>query len=166
MRLSFFVSLFLCSTVALLMAADTNHIENTSAAPVVLTGPNSCVEDQTYERITSPADWKKTWVNHLGVNEETVLRPAMDIDFSRYEVIALFGGASSTIRGYHVDSVTRRNDCVLIRFEGIFFMTHGIPVRTTPFAFIVLPKSDTPIALETGKLPEWKEVARFAATKA
>src|SRR5437762_11003552 len=115
MRPNLFVSLVLCSTAALVIAADANKSGHAAAPPVVLTGPDSHVKEPTYERIASPAHWKKTWLNHLGMKEDTILRPAMEVDFSRYEVVAIFGGESSHICGFRVDSVTERDDSVLIR---------------------------------------------------
>ena len=161
MRPNLVVSFVVCSTVALFIAADVKKAENSAAPAVVLTGQDSHVEEPTYERIASRAEWKKMWRNHLGMKEDTVVCPAMEVDFSRYEVVAIFGGESSYISGFRVDSVTERDDLVLIRFEGIFFMTHGRLIHGTPYAFIVLPKSEKPITLETGKPPQSSEVARL-----
>ena len=165
MRPNRFVSFVLCSLAAMFIAAVANKSGNVAAPPVVLTGPDSHVKEPMYERIESEVEWKKTWLNHLGMKDNTIVHPAMEVDFSHYEVVAIFGGESSYYCGFRVNSVTERDDSIMIRFEGIFFMTHGKPVRVMPFAFIVLPKSDKPITLETWKSPQSTEVARLTVKK-
>ena len=169
MRPKLFVSIIVCSAALLLIAADASKTGNVTAPLAVLTSHDSHVKERAYERIASPADWKKTWLNYLGMKEDTTYRPAMEVDFSRCEVVAVFESESWNTCGFRVDSVTEQDDSVLMRFEGIYYQTHGIAHSSTPFAFVVLPKSQKLITLEKkefndiGQLPQWREVARLSA---
>ncbi|HEV2293884.1 MAG TPA: hypothetical protein VGR35_08500 [Tepidisphaeraceae bacterium] len=174
MRPKLLVSIVVCSTALLMVAADARKPAVVMAPLTVLTGNDSHVKKPTYERITSAADWKKTWLNHLGMKEDTIYRPAMEVDFSRCEVIAVFEGESWNSCGFRIDSVTEQDDSIVVRFDDISYQTAGPDGggdRVTPFAFVVLPKSQKLITLEDnvqqyiGHPPEWKEVARRAHKK-
>lgn len=174
MRSTLFAGIVVCSTVLSLIAADTSNTADVTAPLVVLTGNDSHVKQRTYERIESPEDWKKAWLTHLGEERDTIYRPAMEVDFSRCEVIAIFKGESWNSCGFRIDSVTEQDDSMLVRFEGIYYQTGGPDGggdRVTPFAFVVLPKSEKPIVLEDNVQqykahpPEWNEVARLTAKK-
>ena len=169
-----FACIVVCSMPLLLVAADASKTGNVTAPLVVLTGNDSHVKERAYERIASPADWKKAWLNHLGMKEDTIYRPAMEVDFSRCEVIAIFEGDSWNSCGLRIDSVTERDDSIVVRFDDVSYQTDGPGGggdRVTPFAFVVLPKAQKPIALEDnvqqyiGRPPEWREVVRLAAGK-
>jgi hypothetical protein len=171
MRPNLFAALIVCSTALLLIAAGASKPRNDTAPLAVLTGNDSHVKARTYERIASPTDWKKTWLKHLGMKEDTIYRPAMEVDFDRCEVVALFEGESWNTCGFVVHSVTERDDSILLRVEGVYYQTEGDGDCVAPFAFVVVPKSSKPITLEQSdphfpnEPPRWKEVARFAAKK-
>jgi hypothetical protein len=171
MRPNLFATLIVCSTALLLIAAGASKTRNDSAPLAMLTSNDSRVKARTYERVASPTDWKKTWLKHLGMKEDTIYRPAMEVDFDRCEVVALFGGESWNTCGFVVDSLTERDDSILLRIEGVYYQTEGGADRVAPFAFVVLPKSSKPITLELSdphspnEPPRWREVARFAANK-
>lgn len=174
MRPKLIVSMVICATGLLLIAADARKAGSVTSPLAVLTGNDSHVKKRAYERIASPADWKKTWLTHLGKKEDTIYRPAMEVDFDRCEVVAVFAGESWNSCGFQIDSVTEQDDSIVVRFEDISYQTVGPDGggdRVTPFAFVVLPKSKKPITLEDniqqykGRPAEWKEVARLAATR-
>jgi hypothetical protein len=177
MRLKLLV-LLIASTAALMLlhrlaAADPAQRGAVGSPLAVLTGNDSHVQKHAFLRITSPADWKKTWLDHLGIKEDTIHRPAMEVDFTRCEVVTVFEGASVNSCGLRVDSVAETNDAIVVRFDDISYQTlsfgnedKGDPV--SPYAFVVLPKANSKsIVLEEnvqsiiGRPPEWKEVARL-----
>lgn len=172
MRTKLFVIVVVCAAALSLIAADARKPDNVAAPLTTFTGNNSHVKRQTYERIQSPDAWKKTWLGHLGMKEDTIYRPAMEVDFSRCEVIAIFEGDSWNSCGFRIDSVAENGNSIVVRFDDISYQTAGPDGggdRVTPFAFVVLPKSQKPIALEDnvqqyiGHPPAWKEVARLEA---
>jgi hypothetical protein len=137
---------------------------------VVLTGKDSHVRQLAYVRIDSSAKWKKVWLRHLGLSGDTIHRSAFDIDLRRCVVIAIFDGQSVNKCGFRVESVRDVGETIVVRFEAIGFQTGGPDggaKHVTPYAFIVLPKTEKEIVLEVNdqslkvESPVWKEVARL-----
>lgn len=174
MRLKLFATLVVCLTALLFIAAHAKT-RNSTAPLVVLTSNDSHVKAQTCERIVSPSDWKKTWLRHLGMKEEHPARgphgyrPAMEVDFDRCEVVAFFEGESVNTCGFVVDSVTERDDSILLRIEYICYQSEGGFDHVTPYMLVVVPRSSKPINVERSdprfpnEPPRWREVARLAA---
>ena len=166
---------------ALVLVASSLHSDASQRGVVsspltVLTGNDSHVRKEAFLRITSSADWKKIWLKHLGMNEDTIYRPAMEVDFTRCEVIAVFEGESVNSCGLRVDSVIENGETVVVRYDDISYQTgstgkkdHGD--RVTPYAFIVLPALKKEVRLEDnvqqyiGEPPQWEEVAKLAALR-
>jgi hypothetical protein len=174
MRPKLLVIVLVCTAALSLIAAGARKPDNVTAPLATFTGNNSQVKKQTYERVQSPDAWKKLWLSHLGMKEDTIYRPAMEVDFSRCEVIAIFEGDSWNSCGFRIDSVAEDGDSIVVRFDDISYQTAGPDgggERVTPFAFVVLPKSQKAIKLEDNVQPYiahppvWKEVARLSAKK-
>jgi hypothetical protein len=164
--------LFLAETLchsSLAPAAEKPNDAN--SALMVLTGNDSKIVKTAYQRVRSAAEWKRTWLGHLGLQSDTIYRPAMEVDFNRCMVIAVFGGKYVNSCGYRIESVTEDKNSIVIRFDDVSYQTAGADGsadRVTPYAFVVLPKSEKPVVLEKdeqsykGHPPEWKEVARLS----
>lgn len=132
-------------------AADADKSSVTDSAIAVLSGNDSHISKPTFRRVESAAEWKKTWLDHLGHKEDTIYRPAMEIDFNRCIVVAIFGGKTTNSCGYRVESVRENDNEILTRITGIRYQTagpNGGADSATPYCFIVLPKSEKPIVLE------------------
>jgi hypothetical protein len=152
------------------VAADADKSGVINSALAVLTGDNSHVSKPAFTRIDSSSLWKKTWLTHLGKEQDTIYRTAMEVDFGRCTVTAIFGGQSVNSCGYRIESVHENGNTIVVRFDDISFQTAGPDggaVQVRPYAFIVLPKTSKPIVLEENvqsykrEEPEWKEVARL-----
>lgn len=152
------------------MAADAEKPSLITSALMVLTGNDSHVLKPAYIRVQSAAEWKKTWLGHLGLTEDTIYRAAMEVDFNRCIVIAVFGDNSENSCGYRIDSVREDKNSIVVRLDDISYQTEGPDGgadRVAPYAFIVLPKSKKTVILEKneqiyiGEAAEWKEVARL-----
>jgi hypothetical protein len=161
--------LFLAETLCHASRAPAVEKSNTgTSALMVLTGNDSKIVKPAYQRVRSAAEWKRTWLSHLGFKSDTIYRPAMEVDFNRCMVIAVFGGKYVNSCGYRIESVIENKISILIRFDDISYGTAGGADRVTPYAFVVLPKTDKPVVLEKnmqrykGEPPEWKEVARLS----
>lgn len=151
-----------------------------AAKPImVVTGSDSRVDRTGFHRIESQAAFRKLWLEHLGKSEEDSYRtrtPAVEIDFDRFIVVALFRVEKANSRGMQVASVSEVGDRVTLRYENLYFQTAGgfggkppeIPVTPT-YAFAVLPKTAKPIIVEEAKRslkrepPKWVEMARLEA---
>jgi hypothetical protein len=153
-------------------AADANTPGRIESALTVLTGDDSHITKTAYRRVGSSSEWKKTWLSHLGLKNGTIYRTAMEVDFNRCMVIAMFSGTSVNSCGYHIGSVRENKDAIVVRFDHISFQTDGPgggADYVTPDAFIVLPKSQEPVVLEEivqiykNHAPEWKEIVRLSA---
>jgi|SRR5947207_2317567 len=158
-----------------LIAADPARRGAVSSPLTVLTGNDSHIKKEAFLRITSATDWKRTWLDHLGMKEDTIYRPAMEVDFTRCEVLVVFVGASVNTCGLRVDSITETDDAIVVRFDDVSYQTlfgkEDKGDQVSPYAFIVLPKANKVIVLEDnvqryiGHAPEWKEVARLEASR-
>lgn len=162
------VSLILWLEASAAPDADKSTVANSPL--VVFTSNDSHMSKADYRKIASAEEWTQTWLEHLGMQEDTIYRPSMEVDFSRCTVVAIFSGKSINGRGFRVESVTEDNDKIVVRFDDISYQTAGPDGggdQVTPYAFIVLPKSEKPVVLEEnvqnikGELPKWKEVARL-----
>jgi hypothetical protein len=156
-------------------AADVDTSNTISSALTVLTGNDSRVSKLSYRRVGSAAEWKKTWLEHLGLKDDTIYRTAMEVGFNRCMVIAIFGGKTFNNCGYQVESVGENKNTIIVRFSNIGYQTAGPgggADRVSPYAFIVLPKSDKPIVLEETThssnpkdAPVSREVARLGVER-
>jgi hypothetical protein len=158
------------SMLPLCEATESENSDAVNSALIVLTGNDSRIQHSSYEKVRSVAEWKKTWLSHLGLKEDTIYRTSMEVDFSRCMVIAVFGGKYVNSCGYRIESVHEDKHSTIVRFDDVSYQTagpNGGADQVTPYAFIVLPKSEKPVVLEKnmqrykGESPEWKKVARL-----
>ncbi|MCO6044568.1 hypothetical protein NG895_11685 [Aeoliella sp. ICT_H6.2] len=143
-----------------------------SSQLVVLSDQDSHVTIAGFGRIDSPQRWTRVWLEHLGLDPryDTPNRAAMEVDFERCMVVAIFGGTTANTAGYKVASVIETTDSVVVRFEANTSQSAGPDggaERTTPYAFVVLPKTNKPIVMQQGvrqyigEPPTWKHVAEL-----
>jgi hypothetical protein len=166
-------SLYFQTCISATAAPPLAHVA--SVPLVVLSGNDSRVKQLAYSRISSSAEWNKAWLNHLGVKDEAIFRPALEIDFDRCCVVAVFKGEYVNTCRLEVKSVRDVGNATVIRFDAVSYQSGGAPGnrpdRVTPYAFIVIPKTDRLIVLEEnvqsylGEPPVWKEVAQLTAKK-
>jgi hypothetical protein len=143
---------------------------------LVLAGADSKVEKSAYYRVSSEESWQHIWLSHLGKTEADRFRehmPIVQIDFKKCMVIAIFKGAASNSRGLNIMSIDEHEDTVSLRFYDMSYQTAGglaggrVPV--TPYAFVVIPKSDKLVLIEENiqslkeKPPVWNQRARLKA---
>ena len=150
--------------------SDRPDISAASSALTVLSGNNSHILKQGYYRIESAADWKTTWLEHLGLKGDTIYRTAMEVDFQRCIVIAVFDGKRDNSCGFRVEAVDEDKGVVRVRFSDVWYQTWGDPDQVAPYAFIVLPKSDKIVVLQqtthtTEGTDYTREVARLSVPK-
>ena len=147
----------------------------------IVAGGDSKIEEASIRRITSAAELRKVWLEHHGTTYDSIHSPTFEVDMSRCEVVAVFLGKMFNTAGMHVVSVMDDGDVIVVRFIDDGFQTlgrlndadaEGGARKTTPYAFIVLPKSDKVICVEhdvrqyTRDPPSWKEIARLSAKTA
>ena len=144
---------------------------------VAIAGANSAVTKTSYLRLHTVQELARAWLAHSG-------KPAPDgdydffynqasvpeVDFTAFEVIAMFGGETMNSAGFTVISVSDESARRVVRFDHKSYQTMGADgggKRATPFGFFVLPRTPAAVVLEEnvqsliGKPPEWKERARL-----
>jgi hypothetical protein len=107
----------------------TEKPKNPNSALMVVTGNDSKIAEPVYQRVQSAAEWKKTWLGHLGLKEDTIYRAAMEVDFNRCIVIAIFGGKYVNSCGYDIKSVRERKNSIVIRFDDISYQCCMMGIR-------------------------------------
>jgi hypothetical protein len=164
---------FLCLTAT---AADYESLRSVSKPLVAISGTDSRVTKPSYARITTPEDWVRIWVSHLGTTSDNAYRPHLEVDFDRCLVIAIFRGNKVNVRGIQIDSLSETRDSIAIRFNEITYQTEGpvdeYKVPDRPYTFIIVPKTDKTIIVEEhinrslrGGPPVWKVRARLEEKK-
>lgn len=159
-------------------------IENANLPPmskplVAISGADSHVSRPSYQRITTPENWTRVWVSHLGTTPDNAYRPLLEVDFDRCLVVVIFRGIRVNIRQIQIHSLLETADSVVVRFEELGYQTRSragaddeYEVPDRPYAFVILPKTDKAIVLEEninhdpqGGPPEWKAIARLSAAQ-
>lgn len=143
---------------------------------VQLVGHDSKILSARFVLIRDDASWEALWAEHAGAaqKEGAMWRHAAPkIDFSRFMVVGVFGGATTNTDGEVAQSVTIADDRVRVRYESSTFQTasfggQGDPgVKTAPFGLWVVEASDLPVVIEQARRGlkdspvSWKEVKRF-----
>lgn len=169
----------------LVAAAAPARADDAAPAPVkpllVLSGADSRTAQPTFARATDEAAFAKLWLGHLGKTADDAFReqlPTIEIDFAKCMVVAVFAGTTTNCRGLTIASVTDGPDAVTVRFEKLTYQTAGplnggpAPVNhSTPYAFVLLPKSQKAVVVEEGvrqlkaEPTQWKERARLPAKR-
>ncbi len=167
--------IWLATTVVLGVGAFALNVapESASLKPCVsFNGAHSSIGTPRIEIIRDAAAWKALWVEHRGDRVDTsVYGPeAPVIDFTRYDVIAVFSGEAWNCNGHFVVDVADLAETRRVRFDSHTFQTAGPGgggVKSRPYGIWVLPRTARPIVLEEnvqgliGHPPVWKERARF-----
>jgi hypothetical protein len=153
-------------------AAENEKRPPVSKPLVAISGADSHVHVRkpSYERVTTPEDWARIWISHLGTTKDDAYRPLLEVDFDRCLVVVIFGGERINIRRIEIDSLSENTNSIVIRFTELGYQTDGADNNKPsdrPYAFIIVPKTNKSIVLERNlanlgvQAPEWKEVARL-----
>jgi hypothetical protein len=178
------VALITLAIVGPSFGAFARAVEITSLAPmskplVAISGTDSHVSKPSYQLVTSPEEWTRVWVSHLGTTRDNAYRPLLEVDFDRCVVVVIFRGVRVNIRQLEVHSLSETADSVVIRFDELGYQTsvrvgeddeYKVPDR--PYAFVILPKTDKTIVLEENinrdvqrEAPVWKAIARLSGAQ-
>ena len=162
--------------IALLAFAIALQAHNQSDKPLlVLTGADSHISQPTVLRADSADQWQQIWIKHLGVTPQTIHRPAMEIDFGKCTLLAIFKGATANRTGVRVVSIDELPDALQIRLEDISYQTlssgkDGGIEHVTPFAFVLIPRTSKLLVIEENvqgykdRSAEWKQIAKLKAS--
>ncbi len=141
---------------------------------VVISGADSHVTKPSLAAIQVDEQWQRVWAQHLGTTVDDAYRAAMEVDFDRCMVVAVFRGSTRNVRGVTIDSVSAMGASTRIRLNDVGYQTGGKSSERPldrPYAFIVLPKSAKHVVVEEnvqqykGEPPVWKEWRRTEGRK-
>jgi hypothetical protein len=145
---------------------------------VQFVGHDSKIMTPRFVLVRDQTAWDALWAEHsaAAVKEGAMGRHAAPkIDFSRFMVVGLFGGAVTNTDGEVAQSVTVTDDLVRVRYEASTFQTSSFNgkgdsgVKTSPFGLWVIETSKSSVVIEEGRRGlkdsplTWKEVKRFDA---
>ena len=118
---------------------------------VVISGANSNVTSPSLAVIQTDEQWQRVWAKHLGTTVDDAYRAAMEVDFDRCMVVAVFRGSTRNVRGVAIDSVSMVGESIRIRLTDVGYQTGGKDndkPLDRPYAIIVLPKSAKGVVVE------------------
>ena len=134
-------------------AENENHFAEAKPL-IVISGADSHVKKQSYQRIASPADWARVWASHQGTTVGDASGRVMEVDFSRCVVVVIFRGGRINVGGIKINSLSETANSTIIRFTEVTYQTAGAsnnePPRR-PYAFVVIPKTNKRIVLQEDK---------------
>lgn len=145
---------------------------------VQLVGHDSKIVTPRFVLVRDQAAWDALWAEHTAaaLHEGAMGRHAAPkIDFSRFMVVGVFGGAVTNTDGEVVQGVTVTDDQVRVRYESSTFQTASFGgngdsgIKTSPFGLWVIEASTSPVVIEEGRRGlkdspvSWNEVKRFDA---
>ena len=125
-------------------------------------GSDSKIEIQRCARITSQAEWKKTWSSHAGEKD-----PPPDIDFSKHMAVAVFHGRRWNSEGISLLHALDCGDAIELFVRGRYYQTGPKGNSVTAYGIFVVPKSAKKLLVKEdcqgliGAPPFWKIVGEF-----
>lgn len=144
---------------------------------ISLEGRWSGVSKESYCRIQSPEAYRKLMLAHQTVSQESGkvpdTLPALEVDFNRFMVIAVFEGKGSCCIGIRVHSILESDNYVTVRVQAQTYQTGLISGvvnddSAQAYGIFVLPRTRKQVAIEMdtrGDLaapPEWTKYAELA----
>jgi len=121
-----------------------------AAPPVaVVSGVDSHVTKQAYRIADDEESFSTIYREHLGLKKGDYFQTQhLNVDFSRYMVVAVFQGDDYNNRGIKViDVVSNDRNCV-IQYRPFWYQTEGTVDLASSYAFVVIPKTRKPIQID------------------
>lgn len=134
-------------------SADERISSPPSKPLVAISGTDSHVKNESYERVETQGEWSNALARHLGTSVDDAYRPVIEVDFDKCFVIVVFRGDQIQVRQLIVDKLTEEKESITLRFSELGYQIGNSgpnplpPEVQRPYAFVVLPKSDKPVRL-------------------
>ena len=158
------LAMFICLLTCISLSANDNEGGQKTIKPIVtLSGDDSRVTERSYHRICTMDKWAKIWQKHTG-QDKVIYKNTDDeydqfydpldlpmVDFEHYMVIAIFEGTSGNNAGMNVDSISEKDDEIILRFTDKPYGTAGPKgggKTVNAFGFFVIPRAKKPLVLE------------------
>lgn len=141
-------------------------------AEAIAEGADSRILEPTVLRIRSNDELRRAWNRHRGRSSDApplVSESTPQIDFDRWEVVAIFGGGTSHSDGIRIVEVVDVGRVRRVRFDSLTHQTagstHVMRVRRpagAEFGFFLLPRTEREVVVEEnvqnllGAPPVWE----------
>jgi hypothetical protein len=137
---------------------------------VSLCGSQSKIVEAQFHRVEAAPAWKSVWLEHLtGSKKEPkgfVEMPAVEVDFERCMVVAVFEGKYFETQ-LRVVSLTESDRQIVLRLTGWFTPSTPFSKDAQPWGVFVLPKSPKVVVIQIDSRvafddpPRWITVAEL-----
>ncbi len=144
----------------------------------IRTGDDSRVESAHLILARTNDEWGQVWGSHkeivnangarFGGNRLEGAEPPK-IDFTKNQVLAVFGGLIRGVAGYQVIDIKHdlRND--ILQLKPVYLRNTTSNLITLPYAFILLSSGKRPIQVDMdislNRTPEWRTLGTYAPEK-
>ena len=139
----------------------------------VLTGNRSAIVEEVFHRVRDEESWKALWKEHVGESRaregaeaDRLRRP--QVDFERFEIVALFDGKGPNCRGLEVDEIVP-GETPTIRMRWLSYQTmNGVDRNRRPYGFVVVERTEGALRVEVDRRamgatePKWVELVRWS----
>lgn len=120
-----------------------------------VTGAYSKIATRFYVTVTSEKEWGRIWARHTGQSDAVLSAGGtrLQVDFSRYMVVAVFQGMQPYNLGVVAQSLKEDSERVVFRFTNRWVATDArsdahVDNPYTPFGMFILPRAQKEVVLE------------------
>jgi hypothetical protein len=128
---------------------------STTSKPLVsLSGRFSKIKDERLLLITSEKEWKRLWIEHkTGDPNNWPPGDALEVDFARAVLLAVFQGEGVFYCGYRVDSVREEHERITVRVHPSTFQVGpgNTAFGSSAWGVFVLARADKALVVERGE---------------
>ena len=135
-------------------------------APVAFrTGRETWFEGSSVTVLQDARQWEAVWTRHtkngyLGDRSPNPESQPPAVDFSRNVLVALFAGPTRGVIGYRVVTGFTLGKEAAIRLAPVLDPSGDGIVVPTPWAFVILPRTDSTVNVEVAGANGWNRVAQ------
>ncbi len=159
----------LCFAGAVAARAD----DPSKLTPVqIMNGGDSRIDLVLVRMIRNDADWSTLWSMHKGTagKSSTAKSQAPSVDFSKNQVLAVFGGHLPDVQAYTYVKTYARDNVAVIQLGQDFLPPAKVSGVKHPFIMLVLPKEQVKTEVQLDSLAKdgshyWMKIATIQAPK-
>lgn len=126
----------------------------------VLTGQRSKIEKQSFHLIRDQDELTQLWRTHLGWPKKGDPPPRFEIAFPNQDVVALFHGADVESDSLTVSVVSFCGHRFVFYQQRRYVAAERV-ITSSPYAFVILPRSDKPITIVEGIRGDFGKTERW-----
>ena len=136
-------------------------------APVAFrTGGETFLEGSGVLVLDESTKWSQVWARHtknewLGESSANRTGRPPEVDFNRNLLVAIFAGPTRRVVGYRIVNGFTLGKASTLRLAPVVDASgRTTAVVPTPWAFVILPRTDTTVSIEIAGANGWNKVAQ------